>query len=72
MPYKIYRANEYNLRRQIMAALDDVEQTAYSGIVDSLIETGKTITVPVDHQLIVHQNIGIQGDLDLQGKLVIL
>lgn len=72
MPYLIYRANEYNLRKQIMNALDDLEIRAYNGIVKDLIETGESVTVPANHQLIVHRNIGIQGDLDLVGRLVIL
>lgn len=68
MPYRfpIYRATETNLRLQIMNALE------YSGLAPSIIDPNWSMIVPTGHQLIVYKKIDIEGQVDIQGQVVVI
>lgn len=69
--FPIYRANEYNLRKQIMDAL---EYLGKFPAVKTSVEDGEIGYIPAGYQMICYEafTIGAGGWLNAEGELVIL
>lgn len=68
--FPIYRANEYNLRKQIMEAL---EYLGKFPVLKVSIDEGEIAFVPSGSQMIVYEAMTINGGwLNLEGELVVL
>ena len=68
--YPIYRANDANLRRQIMEALESVAKWP---VIQTYVGPGDYAVVPEGSQMIVYGGFLINGGfLELNGELVIL
>lgn len=69
--FPIYRANEYNLRKQIMEAL---EYLGNFPVARTYVSDGEIAYVPAGSQLIVYGGflIGVGGWLNLEGELIVL
>ena len=80
MPYRypIYRANDANLRKQIMLALESLHERLqafyleYWPLVKKSVGLGETLTIPTGYQLLVYNEFTVTGDVNLDGELVIL
>ena len=67
--FPIYRANETNLRRQIMAAL---EYIGWWPVIKTEVEAGESVEVPASTQMLVYNAFTVTGTIDVEGQLVIL
>ena len=72
--YPIYRANETQLRIQIMEILNSIDFRLNHGVVGSEIGPGETVLVGDGQQLIVYWEFLVDtgGTLVLDGDLVVL
>lgn len=75
--YPIYRANDTNLRRQIMDALQDIDQRivvfSHFPAVKNQIDEGEAFIIQTAHQLLVWEYFMVNGgDIVIEGDLVIL
>lgn len=68
--FPIFRANEYNLRQQIMDALDYLGKFP---VIKTTVDEGEIAFVPEGSQMIVYEAMTINGGwLNLEGELVVL
>lgn len=68
--FPIYRATEYNLRKQIMDAL---EYLGKFPVIKVSVDEGEVAFVPEGSQMIVYESMLINGGwLTLEGELVVL
>jgi len=69
--YPIYRANDNNLRRQIMEALDSISKWP---AVQTSVETGDYAIIYEGSQLIVYESFTIEAGafIQLDGTLIVL
>lgn len=73
MPYflPIYRATEYNLRRQIM---DHLQYLIGFGLSKTVTEAGDNPTIPAGYQMLVYRDmtIGPGSNMTIEGELIVL
>lgn len=78
--YPIYKASEYNLRAQIMNALEDIHNRITSittvgswPVLKNSVDTGEYVIIPAGHQMICYEAFTQNGGtLEVIGQLVVL
>jgi hypothetical protein len=70
--YPIYRANEVNLRLQIMEHLESLYWADQFSMVKDRVEAGEDIVIPENYQMFVADAFTIDGgNLTIEGRLLI-